>query len=275
MLVNLHERHRDSRQCARSTLRHAALAHRRLRGGQPDHGRRRLHSSATTSRRCSAALADRRPARLPDRGGDRPTGRAPRQRRRQMAAGSFDAPLNDRRLDEIGDLARALESMRASLKESFGVLTADRNKLEAIFDGLTDAVIVVDFEGPVRFSNSAAADLLDNGRPAPGSAAAAAAPRRRGRLLRPPGDADRRPRLRDAGPLAARRARRARRRPRPHRRDAARVRRSRLRLQRRPRAAQPAGRDLRRDRGAAGRRQGRPQGRRTTSSNGSPKTPSG
>jgi signal transduction histidine kinase len=52
--------------------------------------------------------------------------------------------------------------MRAYLKESFGVMSADRNKLEAIFDGLTDAVMVVDFEGPVRFSNSAAADLLDS-----------------------------------------------------------------------------------------------------------------
>ena len=78
-----------------------------------------------------------------------------------MAAGSFDAPLESGGLDEIGDLARALESMRASLQESFGVLTADRNKLEAIFDGLTDAVMVVDFDGPLRFSNSAAADLLD------------------------------------------------------------------------------------------------------------------
>src|SRR6476620_11194800 len=79
----------------------------------------------------------------------------------KMAAGSFDAPLESGGLDEIGDLARALESMRASLQESFGVLTADRNKLEAIFDGLTDAVMVVDFDGPLRFSNSAAAGLLD------------------------------------------------------------------------------------------------------------------
>src|ERR1044072_5745523 len=84
----------------------------------------------------------------------------------QMAAGSFDAPLERGGLDEIGDLARALEKMRASLKESFGVMTADRNKLEAIFDGLTDAVMVVDFEGPVRFSNSAGGRLLDPaGRP--------------------------------------------------------------------------------------------------------------
>ncbi|HEY4779272.1 MAG TPA: ATP-binding protein [Solirubrobacterales bacterium] len=81
----------------------------------------------------------------------------------EMAGGSFDAPLNVSGPDEIGDLARALDSMRASLKESFGVLTADRNKLAAIFDGLTDAVMVVDFEGPVRFSNVAASRLLDAG----------------------------------------------------------------------------------------------------------------
>jgi signal transduction histidine kinase len=84
----------------------------------------------------------------------------------EMAGGSFDAPLSVSGPDEIGDLARALDSMRASLKESVGVLTADRNKLAAIFDGLTDAVMVVDFEGPVRFSNSAATRLLDSeGRP--------------------------------------------------------------------------------------------------------------
>jgi signal transduction histidine kinase len=83
----------------------------------------------------------------------------------EMASGAFDAPLAVSGPDEIGDLARALESMRASLKESFGVLTADRNKLEAIFDGLTDAVMVVDDGGPVRFSNSAAIELLDRGRP--------------------------------------------------------------------------------------------------------------
>src|SRR6478609_5024595 len=40
----------------------------------------------------------------------------------EMAGGSFDAPLNVSGPDEIGDLARALDSMRAPLKESFGVL---------------------------------------------------------------------------------------------------------------------------------------------------------
>lgn len=81
----------------------------------------------------------------------------------EIAAGRFDVRLDTGGRDEIGDLARALDSMRASLKESFGVLTADRNKLKAIFDGLTDAVIVVDVDGPLRFANSAAERLLDPG----------------------------------------------------------------------------------------------------------------
>src|SRR3954452_17476287 len=85
----------------------------------------------------------------------------------EMAGGSFDAPLTTSGPDAIGDLARALDSMRASLKESFGVLTADRNKLAAIFDGLTDVVMVVDYEGPVRFSNRGATRLLDGAGPTP------------------------------------------------------------------------------------------------------------
>ena len=99
-------------------------------------------------------------------------------------------------------------------------------------------------------------------RPATRLDAGAAEPRRGRRLRRPPGAADRRPRLRDDRPRAAQRARRPRRRPRPHRRDAPRARRSGLHLQRRARAAQPAGRHLQRDRGAAGGRQGRPAGAR-------------
>ena len=81
----------------------------------------------------------------------------------QIASGDFDVSLPVRGRDEIGDMARSLDSMRSSLKENFGVLTADRDKLTAIFDGLNDAVMVVDNEGPVRFYNSAATVLLDRG----------------------------------------------------------------------------------------------------------------
>jgi two-component system sensor histidine kinase VicK len=80
-----------------------------------------------------------------------------------IASGNFDVQLPVKGRDEIGDLARSLDSMRSSLKENFGVLTADRDKLTAIFDGLHDAVMVVDNEGPIRFYNSAATALLDRG----------------------------------------------------------------------------------------------------------------
>jgi signal transduction histidine kinase len=80
-----------------------------------------------------------------------------------IASGNFDVGLPVGGRDEIGDLARSLDSMRSSLKENFGVLTADRDKLTAIFDGLNDAVMVVDNEGPVRFYNSAATVLLERG----------------------------------------------------------------------------------------------------------------
>ena len=80
----------------------------------------------------------------------------------RLASGDFDVALPVSGRDEIGDLARSLDSMRLALKENFGVLTADRDKLTAIFDGLNDAVMVIDQEGPVRFYNSAAADLLES-----------------------------------------------------------------------------------------------------------------
>lgn len=84
-----------------------------------------------------------------------------------LASGNFDVRLPLTGRDEIADLARSLDSMRVALKESFGVLTADRDKLTAIFDGLGDAVMVIDDDGTVRFHNSSANALLEHGGRAP------------------------------------------------------------------------------------------------------------
>jgi signal transduction histidine kinase len=78
-----------------------------------------------------------------------------------MAAGSLDVPLQITGRDEVGDLARALDKMRAALADSFQVLSSDRDRLAAIFDGLSDAVMIIDNDGSVRFSNRAATDLVD------------------------------------------------------------------------------------------------------------------
>ncbi|MGZ5309837.1 MAG: ATP-binding protein [Solirubrobacterales bacterium] len=85
----------------------------------------------------------------------------------RMAQGRFDEPLPVGGRDEIGDLARALDSMREALRESFNMLATERDRLSAILDGLTEAVIVVGEQGEVRFSNAAAKVISASGEPLP------------------------------------------------------------------------------------------------------------
>ena len=85
----------------------------------------------------------------------------------RMAAGDFDAPLPRAGGDEIGDLTRSLDTMRQELRRTFGMLATERDRLSAVFDGLTEAVIVAGDDGEVRFTNAAAGRLVKDGRPAP------------------------------------------------------------------------------------------------------------
>lgn len=84
----------------------------------------------------------------------------------QMAAGRFDAPVPPGGGDEIGDLTRSLDAMRQELRKTFSMLATERDRLSAIFDGLTEAVIVVGEDGWVRFTNPAAGPLVRDGQPA-------------------------------------------------------------------------------------------------------------
>jgi two-component system phosphate regulon sensor histidine kinase PhoR len=84
----------------------------------------------------------------------------------EMASGNFDVPLQPGGSDEIGDLTRSLDSMREELRKTFTLLATERDRLSAIFDGLTEAVIVVGEDGAVRFTNPAADRLVRDGQPA-------------------------------------------------------------------------------------------------------------
>ncbi len=85
-----------------------------------------------------------------------------------MAAGALEVPLQVGGRDEVGDLARALDRMRGALQDSFQVLSSERDRLAAIFDGLTDSVMIVDHDGSVRFSNRASTKLAsEDGTPPP------------------------------------------------------------------------------------------------------------
>jgi len=85
----------------------------------------------------------------------------------EMAAGDFEAPLPPGGRDEIGDLTRSLDTMRRELHKTFGMLATERDRLSAVFDGLTEGVIVAGEDGQVRFTNAAGGRLVRDGRPAP------------------------------------------------------------------------------------------------------------
>src|SRR5215204_2776735 len=80
----------------------------------------------------------------------------------RITEGRLDEPLEGMGgRDEITDLGRALETMRIALRETFGALSSERDRLAAIFDALTDGVMVVGPDGEVRFSNPAAEPLIE------------------------------------------------------------------------------------------------------------------
>jgi signal transduction histidine kinase/HAMP domain-containing protein len=81
----------------------------------------------------------------------------------RMAEGELESPLETAGADEIGDLARSLDSMQAALRDSLAVLSSERDKLSEIFAGLAEAVMVVSNDGTVRFSNPASEPLISPG----------------------------------------------------------------------------------------------------------------
>src|SRR4051812_4407276 len=85
----------------------------------------------------------------------------------RMTEGKLDEPLEGTGgRDEITDLGKALETMRIALRETFDALSSERDRLAAIFDALTDGVMVVGPDGEVRFSNPAAEPLIEADRTA-------------------------------------------------------------------------------------------------------------
>ncbi len=81
----------------------------------------------------------------------------------RISEGDLDEPLEaPGGRDEITDLGRALETMRGALRQTFSALREERDRLSAIFEALSDAVMVVQPDDEVRFFNAAAVDLIDS-----------------------------------------------------------------------------------------------------------------
>ena len=77
-----------------------------------------------------------------------------------IEGGSFDTRLHPWLKDELGGLAETIDRMRGRLRESFGRLESERDRLQRLLGRLHDGVIAVDSNMSIEFSNAAARRLL-------------------------------------------------------------------------------------------------------------------
>jgi two-component system phosphate regulon sensor histidine kinase PhoR len=72
----------------------------------------------------------------------------------RIAAGDLSARLNEDDLDEISEVARALDATASRLEQSFYALETSRRELAALLDSMQEAVAAVNDQGQVIWSNA-------------------------------------------------------------------------------------------------------------------------
>ena len=75
---------------------------------------------------------------------------------RAMAAGDLSRRARARHKDELGELADALDTLAGELQRRLGQLEGERAEMQALIDGMAEAVIAVDPQGKVQRANPAA-----------------------------------------------------------------------------------------------------------------------
>ncbi len=81
-------------------------------------------------------------------------------RARRLAAGEFDQTLEVMSDDEIGQLTKAFNYMAKNLRDTLVEISSEKNKIETIFNYMTDGVIAFNLEGEVIHINPASRELL-------------------------------------------------------------------------------------------------------------------
>jgi two-component system, OmpR family, phosphate regulon sensor histidine kinase PhoR len=71
----------------------------------------------------------------------------------RIASGDLSARVEEGNLDEISDVAHALDTTAARLQASFTTLEARQRELAALLDSMQEAVIAVDSAGRIAWSN--------------------------------------------------------------------------------------------------------------------------
>ncbi len=72
----------------------------------------------------------------------------------RIAAGELSARVEEGNLDEISDVAHALDATASRLEQSFHALETNRRELEALLDSMQEAVVAVNAQGQVSWSNA-------------------------------------------------------------------------------------------------------------------------
>lgn len=78
----------------------------------------------------------------------------------RLAAGDYGTRLPVQGNDELADLERSLGDLRGELERQVGALRRDRGRLQALVDGLPDAVALLDGDGRLAVANEPARRLL-------------------------------------------------------------------------------------------------------------------
>jgi len=87
--------------------------------------------------------------------------RAIEDRAQRYAAGNFAPTVPDYEQDEIGSVARMLDSLTHDLASRLAGLEADRARMAAILSGMVEGVIVVNEHGRLQLVNDAARGMLN------------------------------------------------------------------------------------------------------------------
>lgn len=79
---------------------------------------------------------------------------------RVMGDGNFDSQIKSNRSDEIGSLARTLNTMGQKLKTLIGNIASERNQLDLILNSINEGVFALDADGNVKLANQTALQLF-------------------------------------------------------------------------------------------------------------------
>jgi two-component system phosphate regulon sensor histidine kinase PhoR len=78
----------------------------------------------------------------------------------EISDGNYSLRLPEGRFDEIGELSRVLNELAKSAEERIAALTANRNQLESVLEGLVEGVVAVDQDQIVLHVNDSARSML-------------------------------------------------------------------------------------------------------------------